>query len=315
VSQWTSPGRIVTGLVSVALLVALGASMSGSQRAQSLGLTQHGALITAQDAGAADAVATVAVSPGTAGQVLTVSDAGLPHWAAAATSSVTTTTYYADDGTAANGAGVDATASVSGVDDESRLTLGVSSTSRLQNSSGFAAGRWTSPTIPRSARRVVLYVRSTALIAFTTGGFRYLQMSLARAAQSPPTDLLFGAVVTDNNSVCTCGNMRSNSNAASYTGLATTNGSPLLGTDRWVRVTWEIENGGPRVRFEHGATTGTTRPTAWTAINVDTQTQATTTTLVGSMGTSDLVVHVALESYGQSAVSSATLALTMEVET
>jgi hypothetical protein len=83
VSQWTSPGRIVTGIVSVALLVALGASMTGTQRAQSLGLTQHGALITAQDAGAADAVAAVAVTPGTAGQVLTVSDAGLPHWAAA----------------------------------------------------------------------------------------------------------------------------------------------------------------------------------------------------------------------------------------
>lgn len=83
-SQWTSPGRIVTGLVgTVAIVVAL-ASATGSQRAQSLGLTQHGALITAQDAGAADAVATVAVSPGTAGQVLTVSDAGLPHWAAAA---------------------------------------------------------------------------------------------------------------------------------------------------------------------------------------------------------------------------------------
>ena len=53
-SQWTSPGRIVTGLVSVALLVALGASMTGAQRAQSLGLTRHGQLITVQDAGAAD---------------------------------------------------------------------------------------------------------------------------------------------------------------------------------------------------------------------------------------------------------------------
>lgn len=82
-SQWTSPGRIVTGLVSAAVIALALASATGSQRAQSLGLTQHGALITAQDAGAADAVAAVAVTPGTAGQVLTVSDAGLPHWAAA----------------------------------------------------------------------------------------------------------------------------------------------------------------------------------------------------------------------------------------
>ena len=94
-SQWTSPGRIVTGLVSVALLVALGASMTGAQRAQSLGLTRHGQLITVQDAGAADAVAAVAVSPGTAGQVLTVSNAGLPHWAAASGGSTASNGTYA----------------------------------------------------------------------------------------------------------------------------------------------------------------------------------------------------------------------------
>ena len=83
-AQWTSPGRIVTGLVSAAVIAAALASATGSQRAQSLGLTQHGALITAQDAGAADAVAAVAVAPGTVGQVLTVGDAGLPVWRAAA---------------------------------------------------------------------------------------------------------------------------------------------------------------------------------------------------------------------------------------
>lgn len=66
-----------------ALLVAAFALLTGGERAATLGLTRHGQLVTVQDAGAADAVATVAVSPGTAGQVLTVSDAGLPHWAAA----------------------------------------------------------------------------------------------------------------------------------------------------------------------------------------------------------------------------------------
>jgi len=80
-TRYTMAGTVAG--VTAAILAAL-VAMSGGERAQSLGLTQHGALITAQDAGAADAVATVAVSPGTAGQVLTVSDAGLPHWAAAA---------------------------------------------------------------------------------------------------------------------------------------------------------------------------------------------------------------------------------------
>ena len=73
----------LTAVNLAAALVAAFALLSGGEKAAVLGLTQHGALITAQDAGAADAVATVSVTPGTAGQVLTVSDAGLPHWAAA----------------------------------------------------------------------------------------------------------------------------------------------------------------------------------------------------------------------------------------
>ena len=80
----TRYGLTGTVAATTAAIVAVLVAMSGSERAQSLGLTQHGALITAQDAGAADAVAVVSVTPGTPGQVLTVSDAGLPHWAAAA---------------------------------------------------------------------------------------------------------------------------------------------------------------------------------------------------------------------------------------
>lgn len=79
----TRPGAVpATATAIAALLVAAFALLTGGEKAQVLGLTQHGALVTAQDAGASDAVALVAVSPGTPGQVLTVSDAGLPHWAA-----------------------------------------------------------------------------------------------------------------------------------------------------------------------------------------------------------------------------------------
>ena len=75
-------GASVTAAAVAAVIVAAFALLTGGEKAQVLGLTQHGALVTAQDAGASDAVALVAVSPGTPGQVLTVSDAGLPHWAA-----------------------------------------------------------------------------------------------------------------------------------------------------------------------------------------------------------------------------------------
>ena len=75
----------LTGTVAAAgaAILAVLIALSPSERAQSLGLTQHGQTITVQDAGAADAVALVAVAPGTPGQVYTISDAGLPHWAAA----------------------------------------------------------------------------------------------------------------------------------------------------------------------------------------------------------------------------------------
>lgn len=80
----TRPGPVpLTAAALGAVLLAALVALSPSQRAQSLGLTRHGQTLTVQDAGAADAVAVVAINPGTAGQVYTISDAGLPHWAAA----------------------------------------------------------------------------------------------------------------------------------------------------------------------------------------------------------------------------------------
>jgi hypothetical protein len=320
VSQWTSPGRIVTGLVSAAAIVAALVSMSGAQRAQSLGLTRHGALITAQDAGAADAVAAVAVAPGTAGQVLTVSDAGLPHWAAAASGGPTVTTYYADNGTAANGAGVDATASVSGTGSASTVTFGVGATQRLINSSGVASGSWVSPAIPLTAKRVTLYVRSTAASGLTTNGFRYLQMSIRRASESPPASMLFGAVVNDSTlGTYLQGNCRSNSNVATIN-LGTRAGtSPLTGTDRWLRVIWTFDASLPRMWFSTGETTGSSRPTAWNPLGLDWQAQlqdgtATLATL-GTFGTASAQIILGLESYTNGGASSLTVSIAIEVET
>lgn len=79
------PGAVpLTAAAVAAVLVAAFALLTGGQKAASLGLTAHGQLVTAQDAGAADAVALTVVAPGTAGQVLTVGDAGIPVWRAAA---------------------------------------------------------------------------------------------------------------------------------------------------------------------------------------------------------------------------------------
>lgn len=305
----------LTAVNLAAALVAAFALLTGGQRAATLGLTRHGQTLTAQDAGAPDAVAVVAVAPGTAGQVYTISDAGLPHWAAAAASSgVTVTTSYASDGTAANGAGGDATASVTGSGSSSTVTFSVAGTARQITSSAIAAGSWVSPSIPQTARRVILYVRSTAATS-STNGWRYLQMSMRRAGESPPASMLLGVSANDANAYYGLNN-RAGSTTAGYNFGSLANSSPLTGTDRWLRVTWEIEGGGPRVRFAAGSTTGSTRPTLWTPLNVDSQTQPTSRTDLGSLGTGAAQLIVGLESFGGGiSVSSLTISLTMEVET
>ena len=100
----------LTGTVAAAgaAILAVLIALSPSERAQSLGLTQHGQTITVQDAGAADAVALVAVAPGTPGQVYTISDAGLPHWAAASGGSPWGSTVV-DPGTGGDWAETEAT--------------------------------------------------------------------------------------------------------------------------------------------------------------------------------------------------------------
>ena len=81
--QWMTPGRVTTGLLSLGGLVALLATATGTQRAQSMGATRHGQMLVARDAGAADVVGLATVDPPTApGHVLTSDDAGLPVWRA-----------------------------------------------------------------------------------------------------------------------------------------------------------------------------------------------------------------------------------------
>ncbi len=80
------PPSTVRAVTAGSLALVLGgafALLTPGEKAATFGLTRHGQTLTAQDAGAPDAVAVVAVAPGTAGQVYTISDAGLPHWAAA----------------------------------------------------------------------------------------------------------------------------------------------------------------------------------------------------------------------------------------
>lgn len=313
--QWATPGRIVTGLVSTAVIAAALATATGSQRAQSLGLTRHGELLTAQDAGAADAVATVAVAPGTAGQVLTVSDAGLPHWAAAAAGGAAQpTTYYASDGTATVG-GAGTSASISGTGSASTVTLGVpaSPSTAITTSSTEDGPRWCSPGISQSAQRAVLYLRSTAISNFATGGWRWSTATLRRTSESPPASLYLGASWSDHSNYG-AGNMRSGPNSPTYWLGNPSGTSPTEGADRWLRVVWILADGVFKVRLATGATTGSTRPTYWVPRSATAQEQPGSVSGVGSPGTSTLTICVGLDSFGMAGgASSVTYSLALEV--
>jgi hypothetical protein len=230
-------------------------------------------------------------------------------------SRTTTTTYYAADGTAANGAGVDATASVSGTGSSSVVNLAVGLTARNLNSSGIACGTWVSPAIPQGAKRITLYVRTVALTGFTTNGYRFLQTSLRRFGESPPANLLLGAAITDASpATVATGNMRANSNSAPYFPLAVPSNGLLGGTDRWWRVQWDNPAVAMAARAFLNLSTGSTRPVAgWYRINTEAQIQATTAVLTGSPGTGNLQVIIGLESYG-SIAGSQTLSIQIELE-
>jgi hypothetical protein len=253
VSQWTSPGRIVTGLVSAAALVVALASMTGTQRAQSLGLTRHGALITAQDAGAADAVAAVVVAPGTAGQVLTVSDAGLPHWATAASGGTTVYTYYASDFTAVAGS---ESASISGTGANSTFTLGVTSnTARTYGSAGVTAARIILA-LPLGWKRIVAEAAITAVTGAYSSGNRFFTIAVQPEASGIPS-LLWGASMPDTGYVH-YGNML-NGGSSSVNGTS----SYALGADRWFRVFADAEVG--HLLVVQGLGVAGARPTTWSA--------------------------------------------------
>lgn len=262
-SQWTSPGRIVTGLVSAAALVVALASMTGTQRAQSLGLTRHGQLITAQDAGAADAVAAVAVTPGTAGQVLTVSDAGLPHWSAAP-ASTSATTLNASDCVAEAGS---ESASISGTGDTSTFTVTASATARAYGSGGATAARIVC-VVPAGTRRVEVQLGPiTAQNGFATGGNRYLGIALRNAANGGAPSFLWGASHNDAGSGVPKGYVGglmggANSGATSFNqGLST---GPLV-VDGWIRHVFDPW--WPLLGIAFGTGSGGARPASWTPIN------------------------------------------------
>jgi len=244
---------------------ALGASLytavdAGDAR-NTLGLayTQHGALITAQDAGAADAVATVAVSPGTAGQVLTVSDAGLPHWAAAASGGPTVTTYYASDFAAEQGGVSGGAASITGVGAASTATLTIAATGSSYGSGGSNAPRVVLA-LPAGAREIELTVQCTATTG-TGDTWRYLGFGLRNAANAGAPAALWGVgSQTTTSPNLYQGGILGGTNTGTGAATAYTN-TGIFASDRWLRMTWRPTE--TYFGLLTGAGSAGARPTLW----------------------------------------------------
>lgn len=276
--------------------------------------TRHGEIIARVDAGGADVTALAPVDPGVPGQVLTVDDAGLPVWRAASSGTSQPTTYYASDGTATVG-GAGTSASISGTGSASTVTLGVPASPSTETTTSSTEGgpRWCSPGISQSAQRAVLYLRSTAISNFATGGWRWSTATLRRTSESPPASLYLGASWSDNSNYGV-GDMRSGSNSATYWLGGSPSTSPTEGADRWLRVVWTLADGVFKVHLATGATTGSTRPTYWVPRTATAQEQPSSVTSVGSPGTSTLTICVGLETFGSTGgASSVTYSLALEV--
>ncbi len=251
----TRYGLIGTSAAAGAAILAALVAMSGGERAQSLGLTRHGQTLTAQDAGAADAVAVVAINPGTAGQVLTVSDAGLPHWAAAPSGGggLTITTYHADSFVAVAG---NESASIAGTGSTAAITLGATSTTRAYGTSGVTAAR-AILTLPVGTRSVWVEIQSTGFTGSTTAGNRYLAVAVQNVASGVPT-ALWGVASTDSTSNSYGGNFLAGVNAS---GVWSTNSGVAGGADRWMRATLGLE--GAQLTALYGTGSAGARPATW----------------------------------------------------
>lgn len=241
----TRPGPIpLTAAALAAMLVAAFALLTGGQKAATLGLTQHGALITAQDAGAADAVATVAVSPGTAGQVLTVSDAGLPHWAAAAAggSSWGTTTVDPMAGAGWTATEPSGTSAVwSGGELTMTLPVGNAGTLRVD----FP---WTAPAGTTAFDFAVRFsATTTAGGTAAFGAYAVLASALGRYV---------GTTVQPNGGVGAGWNVAGPDDSVSYT----TSGLTLSSEQSWLRVSRDSTG---VWTFWYGAGSGGELPTQW----------------------------------------------------
>lgn len=294
-SGWTTPGRILTGVVSAAVIAAAAASMTGAERAATLGTTTIGDLVTHGDAGA------TRLAIGADGSVLT-SLAGRAQWAAAAGGASASTVLYADDCVAEAGS---ESASITGTGAASTLTLTASSTARVYGTSGATAARVVCP-LPTGVHAIDVEMQVTAISGMTSGGGRYLGVCLRNTANGGAPSVLWGAAWNDNNTLYQ-GNLMGGLNGGSSSGV-----SPAINAvDRWGRLALRPRE--PFLSAMAGSGTAGARPTVWAPLV--TPAPLITSAAVPTIADTEAAAAVAfiLQSFGGGGATSITLSITVRV--
>lgn len=213
--------------------------------------TTHGDLAVHVDAG----LARLAV--GTAGQVLAVSDAGLPHWAPAPSSGPTTITYYASDFVAENGGASGAAASISGTGSTSTATITIGTTGSYHAGTGPRVVL----SIPAGATEIELTVRTTATSG-TGDTWKYLGFALRDAPNAGAPSTLWGVGFQSHatSGAAYAGGLQGGLNTG--TGAVSLQGSTQpFAADRYLRARWRPRD--PFFHFLTGAGSAGVRPSLW----------------------------------------------------
>ncbi len=199
--------------------------------------TRHGELVVRVDAGGADVTALAPVDPGTAGQVLTVSDAGLPHWAAASAggASLPDAAGVSDGAVLVQAGGAQAwvgppTTLAAQAQLEARSRRGALVAVSAATSNNYSASTTTSATVPMIKRSTsgVAVVYSPQAGGYPANGY------LLASGPWPTRGFLLYAVASDIGIYAVGGG-----------GYART---PVVGSIGWHAVAWSISADGATVR-------------------------------------------------------------------
>ena len=226
--------------------------------------------------------------------------AALAAWGGAAAPTV----YYADDFTAEAGS---ESASVTGTDAASTLTLTAGSTARTYGTAGATAARVVLP-IPAGAREIEVEIQVTAVSGMTGTGQRHLTIALRNTANGGAPATLWGISLNDSSGGFYANNLMGGGNSGNPSG--STAHAPTS-VDKWFRV--QLKPREAFLTFTTGAGSAGARPSTWSAPGTAVPLQVNANSVVYPDLGSATAIAIVLQSMGSGGATSITCKATVRV--